>query len=114
MAKTRSGKQTKIVPPNKSAPAAACHANAELTIASTIMSGADTAAQPSLSAILAAIENKGGEVKKLIEDTRQSITNRLDSLENSLVLVKKEQSAVTEKVEGLVKAVTGHDVHLEH
>ena len=112
MAKTRSGKQTKIQQTNKSNAAVVCHANAKLTPAFT-MSGADAKTQPSLSAILAAIENEGGEVRKLIEDTRQSITTLLDSLENSLALLKKEQSVVTEKVEGLVEAVSGHDSRLD-
>ena len=102
MAKTRSGKQTKNQQTNKSNAAVACHANAKLTPAFT-MSGADAKTQPSLSAILAAIENEGGEVTKLIEDTRQSITTRLDSLENSLALKKKGNQQSRRKSRDLSK-----------
>ena len=67
----------------------------------------------SSATILAAIENQGRELRELIEHSVSSITTRLGSLENSLKLVKKENTATAKKVASIATTVSAQDARLD-
>ncbi|KAL0187934.1 hypothetical protein M9458_015033, partial [Cirrhinus mrigala] len=63
--------------------------------------------------ILAAIETRGNDLKRLIEDTKLSINTRLDALDAVLTNLQSKQSGVKKKAEELEVAMTGCDSRLD-
>ena len=98
---TRLNKGTKD--PNKQSDVAAHGVDSLIAMSSTDASSA---------VILAAIEKQGRELRELIEHSVSSINTRLGSLENSLKLVKKEQTATAKKVASIATTVSDQDARL--
>lgn len=68
----------------------------------------------STCAILAAIESQGRDLKKMLDETRLSISSRLEKIETTLSTLQSDQNKMKKQVSDIESVANGHDGRLSN